>query len=121
MDFALLSMQVGELADGEPLQTSLMTSVRMVPAERYGIEGTVVKVTVAAESEVFLPTRDMRELSKRRAQILGDLADHTLQALSEVGRKDSAQQRLMRTMLCDQMKGLERQKVPGVRDLVMTG
>ena len=27
----------------------------------------------------------------------------------------------MRTMLCDQMKGLERQKVQGVRDLVMIG
>ena len=39
MNCALLSTQVGELASGEPLQTSLMTSVRMVPAERDGIEG----------------------------------------------------------------------------------
>jgi hypothetical protein len=120
MNCTLISMQVGELADGEPLQTSLMASVQMTPATRDGTEGTLVKVKVAAESKVFLPTRNKKELSQRRVQIVGDLADHTLQALNEVGRKNSAQQRLMRTMLNEQMKGLEMQKIPGVRDLVMT-
>jgi hypothetical protein len=60
MNCTLISMQVGELADGEPLQTSLMTSVQMIPATRDGTEGAIVKVTVAAESEVFLPTRDKK-------------------------------------------------------------
>jgi len=103
------------------MQTRLMASVRMTHAERDGVEGTLVKVSVAAESEVFLPTRDPEELARRRVKVLGELADQTLNVLNEVGTSDSAQQRLMRTSLYDQMRGLERQNVPGVTDLVLVG
>jgi hypothetical protein len=41
--------------------------------------------------------------------------------MSEVGRKDSAQRKMMRTMLSDQMKGLDIRKLRGVKDLVVTG
>jgi hypothetical protein len=55
--WSLITMRV-TLAGGEPIQTRLMALVHMTHAERDGVEGTLVKVSVAAESEVFLPTRD---------------------------------------------------------------
>ena len=82
---ALITMQVGWLSGGEPMQTRLMASVRMTHAERDGVEGTLVKVSVAAESEVFLPTRDPEELARRRAAVLGEMADQTMAVLNEVG------------------------------------
>jgi hypothetical protein len=121
MNFALLTQQGGELRGGEPLQTRLMSSVEMIPATQEGVEGTFIKAMVAAELAVVVPTRNAAELSRRRVEIVGELADHTLQALSEVGRKDSAQQRMMQRMLSDQMKSLDLRKVPGVKGLVVTG
>ena len=47
--------------------------------------------------------------------------NQTLTVLNEVGTSGSAQQLLMRTALCDQMRGLEKQKVQGVTDLVLVG
>ena len=85
MSRALITMQVGLLSGGEPIQTRLMGSVQVTQAERNGVEGTVVRVSVAAESEVFLPTRDPEELARRRAVVLGELADQTLRVLNEVG------------------------------------
>ena len=70
---------------------------------------------------MFVPTRDVAELSRKRVEIVGELADRALQAMSEVGRKDSAQRKMMRTMLSDQMKGLDIRKLRGVKDLVVTG
>ena len=35
-------------------------------AVRDGVEGTILRVTVAAQSEVFLDTRDPHELEKRK-------------------------------------------------------
>jgi hypothetical protein len=98
-----------------------MASVQMTHAERDGVEGTLVRVSVAAESEVFLPTRDPKELAQRRNQVLGELADHTMVVLNEVASKNSAQQRVMRTALHEQMKALEKRGVLGVPVLVLLG
>jgi hypothetical protein len=92
MNCMLLTQRVGEISGSELCQTRLMGTVEMQPDTRAGVEGTRIKVTIVAESEVFVPTRDRSELSRRRVEIVGELADHALQAVSEVGRKDSVEQ-----------------------------
>jgi len=121
MNCMLLTQRVGEISGSELCQTRLMGMVEMQPDTRAGVEGTRIKVMIVAESAVFVPTRDRSELSRRKAEIVGELADHALQAVSEVGIKDSVEQRMMRAMLNDQSRGLSLRKAPGLRDLVFTG
>ena len=52
-----------------------MGSVEMRPEARDGIEGTVLRVTIATQSEAFIPTRDPEELAGKKAEIAGELID----------------------------------------------
>jgi hypothetical protein len=59
----LLTQNVGEVRGGYTCLTRLMGTIEMNPETRGGVDGTVIRVTVATQSEVFVPTRDPFELS----------------------------------------------------------
>ena len=97
-----------------------MGTIELNPDTRGGVEGAVIPVTVATQL-VFVTTRDPSELSAKKADIVGELADHAIKAVSEVGRKDSVEQKMMRSMLNLQLQGLNVKKAPAIRDLVVSG
>jgi hypothetical protein len=117
----LLTQNVGELSGGLICLTRLMGSVEMLPETRGGIEGTVLRVTIATQSEAFIPTRDPEELAGKKAEIAGELIDQAIKAVSDLGKKDSAEQKMLRAMLKGELQGANLSKAPGIKDLVLTG
>jgi len=116
----LLTQNIGEVRGGYTCLTRRMRTIEKNPETRGGVHGTVIRVTVATQS-VFVPTRDPFELSVKKADLVGELADHALKAVSEIGRKDSAEQKMMRAMLSDEIRGLNMRKTPGIKELVVSG
>jgi hypothetical protein len=74
----LLTQNVGEISGGLMCFTRLMWSLELSPETRGGIEGTVVRVTIAAQTEAFLPTRDPVELATKKAEVAGELVDQAM-------------------------------------------
>ena len=101
--------------------TRLMGTIEMNPETRGDVAGTEIRVTVAAQSEVFVPTQDPVELSLKKAELVEELADNAIRAVSEIGRKDSAHQKMMQEMLSGQLHGTNLKKAPGIKDLVVSG
>jgi hypothetical protein len=81
----LLTQNIGELNGGLICLTRLMGSVEMRPEMRDGLEGTVLRVKIAAQSEAFIPTRDPEELAGKKAEIAGELLDQAIKTLPLYG------------------------------------
>jgi hypothetical protein len=114
--YLLVTQSVDVISGGLVCRTKLMGSVEMIPEVREGVAGTVLRVTVATQAEVFLPTRDPKELEERKAAIAGELIDKAVSAVANVGKNDSAEQRMLRSMLKGELQMVNLNKAPGVKD-----
>lgn len=117
----LLTQNVDVISGGTVCVTRLMGSVEMIPEVRDGVEGTLLRVTVATQAEAFLTTRDPRELDVQKAAVAGALIDKAVQAVAKVGQKDGAEQRMLRTLLKGELRMANFSKTPGVKDLTLVG
>jgi hypothetical protein len=117
----LVTQVVEEITGGFVAETKLMGLLETEPAERDGVEGTLVRVTVAAQSETFIATKDAAELAKMMPEIENDFISQAVSAVARAGAKDSVEQRVLRMKLKGAQQLVNLKTAPGVKDLTLVG
>jgi hypothetical protein len=117
----LLTQKVDVISGGLVCVSKLMGSMVMEHAVRNGIEGTVLRVTVAAQSEVFFATRDPHELEKKKNEVAGELIEKAVSAVANIDQKGSVEQRMLRTILRGSLQLTKLSKTAGGKDLMLVG
>ena len=117
----LVTQKVEEITGGLVCETQLMGLLETEFVVRDGVEGTLFRVTVAAQSEAFVATRDPVKLAEMGPQIENDLINQAVSAVARAGAKDSAEQRTLRLKLKGTQQLANLRKAPGVKDLTLVG
>jgi hypothetical protein len=108
----LVKRQMEVIAGSLICVTKLMGSLVVEPAVRDGVEGTLIRVTVAAEAETFQP---------RTREIAGELLQRAVTAVSNVGTEGSEEQQVLRTKFAGSLSYDRMNKAHGARDLRSLG
>ena len=118
----LLLTQGVSLISGETIcVTKLMGSMEMEPAVQDGVEGTILRITVASQAEVFLATRDPHELEEKKSELAGELLEKAVNAVAGISWKDSAEHKALRAMLKGSLQNANLAKALGIKELVLVG
>jgi len=117
----LVTQNVSLLLGGPVCVTKLMGSMEMEFAEQDGVKGTILRLTVASQAEVFIASRDSRVLEEKKAEYAGELLDKAVDAVAGISWKDSAEHKALRAMLKGSQKVANLLKAPGIKDLELVG